>query len=78
MCSLGIEPTTFYTANTMLYHWVTGTLIKQQNTEKITHYSWLKNFNTVYLEISLYSVLFLHLFISFLKAPAENIYCTWK
>ncbi len=25
MCSLGIEPTTFCTANTMLYHWATGT-----------------------------------------------------
>ncbi len=24
-CSLGIEPTTFCTANTMLYHWATGT-----------------------------------------------------
>ncbi len=34
MCSLGIEPTTFCAANAMLYHWATGTLIKQQNTEK--------------------------------------------
>ncbi len=25
VCSLGIEPTTFCTANTMLYHWATGT-----------------------------------------------------
>ncbi len=25
MCSLGIEPTTFCAANTMLYHWATGT-----------------------------------------------------
>ncbi len=25
MCSLGIEPTTLCTANTMLYHWATGT-----------------------------------------------------
>ncbi len=25
VCSLGIEPTTFYTANAMLYHWATGT-----------------------------------------------------
>ncbi len=25
MCSLGIEPTTFCTANTMHYHWATGT-----------------------------------------------------
>ncbi len=33
MCSLGIEPTTFCAANAMLYHWATGTLIKQQNTE---------------------------------------------
>ncbi len=24
-CSLGIEPTTFCTANAMLYHWATGT-----------------------------------------------------
>ncbi len=24
-CSLGIEPTTFCAANTMLYHWATGT-----------------------------------------------------
>ncbi len=23
MCSLGIEPTTFYTADAMLYHWAT-------------------------------------------------------
>ncbi len=28
------EPTTFCAANAMLYHWATGTLIKQQNTEK--------------------------------------------
>ncbi len=27
MCSLGIEPTTFCAANTMLYHWATGTLL---------------------------------------------------
>ncbi len=26
VCSLGIEPTTFCAANTMLYHWATGTL----------------------------------------------------
>ncbi len=26
VCSLGIEPTTFYTANAMLYHWATGNL----------------------------------------------------
>ncbi len=26
VCSLGIEPTTFCTANAMLYHWATGTL----------------------------------------------------
>ncbi len=32
--SLGIEPTTFCTANAMLYQWATGTLIKLQNTEK--------------------------------------------
>ncbi len=25
MCSLGIEPTAFWAANTMLYHWATGT-----------------------------------------------------
>ncbi len=25
VCSLGIEPTTFCAANTMLYHWTTGT-----------------------------------------------------
>ncbi len=25
MCSLAIEPTTFHAANTMLYHWATGT-----------------------------------------------------
>ncbi len=25
VCSLGIEPTTFCVANTMLYHWATGT-----------------------------------------------------
>ncbi len=25
VCSLGIEPTTFCTANAMLYHWATGT-----------------------------------------------------
>ncbi len=27
VCSLGIEPMTFCTANTMLYHWATGTLL---------------------------------------------------
>ncbi len=27
VCSLGIEPTTFCTANTMLCHWATGTLV---------------------------------------------------
>ncbi len=26
VCSLGVEPTTFCAANTMLYHWATGTL----------------------------------------------------
>ncbi len=26
VCSLGIEPTTFYAANAMLYHWATGIL----------------------------------------------------
>ncbi len=26
MCSLGIEPTTFCAANTMLYHWAIGTI----------------------------------------------------
>ncbi len=26
VCTLGIEPTTFYVVNTMLYHWATGTL----------------------------------------------------
>ncbi len=26
VCSLGIEPTTFCAANTMLYHWATGTI----------------------------------------------------
>ncbi len=25
VCSLGIEPTTFWAANAMLYHWATGT-----------------------------------------------------
>ncbi len=25
VCFLGIEPTTFFAANTMLYHWATGT-----------------------------------------------------
>ncbi len=34
VCSLGIEPTTFCAVNAMLYHWATGTLIKQQNREK--------------------------------------------
>ncbi len=29
VCSLGIEPTTFCAANTMLYHWATGRLIKK-------------------------------------------------
>ncbi len=28
VCSLGIEPTTFNAANAMLYHWATGTLVK--------------------------------------------------
>ncbi len=28
VCSLGIEPTTFCTANAMLYHWATWTLCK--------------------------------------------------
>ncbi len=28
MCSLGIEPTTFCTANAMLYHWATGTVYR--------------------------------------------------
>ncbi len=28
VCSLGIEPTTFCAANTMLYHWATGTQYK--------------------------------------------------
>ncbi len=27
VCSLGFEPTTFCAANTMLYHWATGTLL---------------------------------------------------
>ncbi len=27
VCYLGIEPTTFYAANAMLYHWATGTLL---------------------------------------------------
>ncbi len=27
VCSLGIEPMTFCAANTMLYHWATGTLL---------------------------------------------------
>ncbi len=27
VCSLGIEPTTFCAANTMLYHWATGTFV---------------------------------------------------
>ncbi len=30
MCSLGIEPTTFCAANTMLYHWATGTILSTQ------------------------------------------------
>ncbi len=28
VCSLGIEPTTFYTVDTMLYHWATGTHVQ--------------------------------------------------
>ncbi len=28
VCSLGIEPTTFCAANTMLYHWATETQYK--------------------------------------------------
>ncbi len=45
---------------------------KSPNTKrKITHYSWLKNFNTfVLIGIHLYSVLFLYLFIQFLE-------CSW-
>ncbi len=40
-------------------------LIKQQKAErKIIHYSWLKNFNTVALGISLYSFLFLYFTIN--------------
>ncbi len=31
VCSLGIEPTPFCTANEMLYHWATGTLIHESN-----------------------------------------------
>ncbi len=33
VCSLGIEPTTLYTANAMLYHWAkgTGTHLTPQN-----------------------------------------------
>ncbi len=27
VCSLGIEPMTFCTANAMLYHWATGTVV---------------------------------------------------
>ncbi len=29
VCFLGFEPTTFYAAYAILYHWATGTLIKQ-------------------------------------------------
>ncbi len=29
MCSLGIEPTNFCAANTMLYHWATATSISE-------------------------------------------------
>ncbi len=47
---------------------------KTPNTKrKITHYSWLKNFNTVYLiGINLYSVLFLYLSIQFLEITLLN------
>ncbi len=30
MCTLGIEPTTFCAANTMFYHWATGTPAQHQ------------------------------------------------
>ncbi len=53
-------------------------LIKQQKAErKIIHFSWLKNFNTVALGISLYSFLFLYFTINILYiTPAK--YTTWK
>ncbi len=51
LCSLGIKPKTFCAANAMLYHWATGTLIKQQNAEKnhslfLTEKLWYSCFRT--------------------------------
>ncbi len=40
VCSLGIEPTTFALANTMLYHWATGTL-KFSLTSEFTSFTFI-------------------------------------
>ncbi len=37
VCSLGIEPTTFCTANTMLYHWATGTPVAEYSILESMH-----------------------------------------
>ncbi len=57
VCSLGIEPTTFSTANVILYHWATGTLNEQyfnmimktvlQLPIKVTEVEWLSCFSFV-------------------------------
>ncbi len=38
MCSLGIEPMIFCAANTMLYHWATGTFVEKQKLFKQSTY----------------------------------------
>ncbi len=53
MCFLGIEPTTFCAANTMLNHWATGTLIN-------IIYIILGNINIIFKTIVLQNVIALY------------------
>ncbi len=51
MCSLGIKPTTFCAANTMLYHWATGTYSRPS---KIQSWQWKKRTTVLhYMKLSL-------------------------
>ncbi len=48
MCFLGIEPTTFCAANTMLHHWATGTLLNAKRESERSQSWFLKHCSSVF------------------------------
>ncbi len=75
VCSLGIEPMTFGTANAMLYHWATGTL-----KDKFSSASWCKIMHAIIIKSDCYNMYLSNYFlkhththiISIIKKPLSS------